>query len=287
MKVANIQRFCMHDGPGVRTTVFLKGCPLKCFWCHNKETQSTRSQLLYYSKKCIMCGECLKCKQNVHLFSDTHSLNRDLCTTCGECARFCPTNALEICGEDYSIDYLFEIIKRDEPFYRQNGGVTLSGGEPFAQAEDTLALLKICKENGINTAAETCGYFNSNILKRAVPLCDLFLWDIKDTDPKRHKENTGVDNELILKNLYLADDMGAKILIRCILLNGVNTNAEHYKNIAEIAGNLKNCVGVEFLPYHTYGDAKQLALGFASAASEKYIPTSAQIASAKEYLIKN
>lgn len=286
MLVTNIQRFCMHDGPGVRTVLFLKGCPLSCFWCHNPETQTDKKQLLYHDKKCILCGGCSVCENDAHVFSKLHTLNRDLCKVCGKCASVCPTNALEICGEEHTVESVFEIIEKDKAFYLDNGGVTISGGEPFMQSDQVIELLLKCKENSINTAVETCGYFKSDILKKAVSVTDIVLWDIKDTNAKRHKQNTGVDNELILKNLFLADSLGAKILLRCILLNGVNTNDEHYQNIADIARKLKNLQGVEFLPYHTFGDAKQTALGYASNADKAYIPTKAQMDYAKEYLVK-
>ncbi len=286
MKVADIQRFCMHDGPGVRTTVFLKGCPLSCKWCHNPETQSLKNELLYYENKCIGCGECTACKQNAHAFSKFHTLEHSLCIACGECAKNCPTGALEIVGKDYSVPELFEIIKRDSAFYCENGGVTLSGGEPFTQAEETLSLLRLCKETGIHTAVETCGYFPVEILKRAIPLTDLFLWDIKDTNSERHKSYTGVSNERIINNLYFADSYGAKTRLRCILVKGVNTNEEHYKNIADIAAQLGNCEGAEFLLYHSFGGAKTEALGKEYVVNDDWIPFEWQVVDAKNCLLQ-
>ncbi len=284
MRVAEIQRFCMHDGPGVRTTVFLKGCPLRCAWCHNPETQNSTKELLYYQNKCIRCGVCASCCQKVHEFSTFHILNRNLCMACGECATKCPTCALEIIGKDYTTQELFEIIEKDRAFYGQNGGVTISGGEPFMQCNETFALLKLCKENGIHTTIDTCGYFNSDILEQAVSLTDLFLWDIKDTDSQRHKKYTGVTNEQIINNLILADSMGAKTRIRCILVNGVNTNEQHYANVFNLVSKLKNCEGVEFIPYHAFGGGKSEALGKGNSGNNSWIPSKSQIVEAKNYL---
>ncbi len=284
MRVADIQRFCMHDGPGVRTTVFLKGCPLHCAWCHNPETQSNKRELLYYETKCIGCGACAVCGQKAHEFSVSHTIRCDLCVACGECAAECPTGALEVVGKDYTVGELFKIIQKDIAFYGESGGVTLSGGEPFFQAEESLALLKRCKDNGVRTAVETCGYFLQDILYKAVSVTDLFLWDIKDTDSKRHKEYTGVSNEKIISNLMFADSLGAKTRIRCILINGVNTDQQHYENIAVIVAQLKHCEGVEFLPYHSFGGAKSAALGKSNSGNDSWIPSDEQVAYAKSYL---
>ena len=222
MRVANIQRFCMHDGPGIRTTVFLKGCPLRCAWCHNPETQSADKEILFFQNKCIGCGGCNMCPANAHFFSDKHIFDRSLCVFCNKCIDVCPTGTLEICGKDYTAYELLDITQKDTAFYGNTGGVTLSGGEPFLQAKDALALLKLCKTNGIHTAVETCGYFSPDILKYAISLTDLFLWDIKDTDSNRHKKYTGVSNERIIKNLFLADQSGANTRLRCILVNNIS-----------------------------------------------------------------
>lgn len=283
MRVANIQRFCMHDGPGIRTTVFLKGCPLHCAWCHNPETQRTETEILFYESKCIMCGSCGSCPSGAHSLTQKHLFDRALCLNCGMCTRVCPTAALELCGTEYSAEALLEIIRKDSAFYGDTGGVTVSGGEPFLQADGVLELFELCREGSINTAVETCGCFHSDILPKAVPLTDLFLWDIKDTDPERHRKYVGIDNEVILKNLFLADKLGAKTRLRCILVNGVNTHKEHYGNILKIAHSLKHCEGVEFMPYHSYGGSKALALGKANNGNDAWIPTAEQVSEAKSF----
>jgi pyruvate formate lyase activating enzyme len=193
---------------------------------------------------------------------------------------------LEISGKDYTVQELLEIIEKDRAFYDQRGGVTISGGEPFMQHKETLSLLRRCKENGIHTTVETCGYFDPDILECAVPLTDLFLWDIKDTDSERHKEYTGVHNERIINNLIQADAIGAKTRLRCILVNGVNTNEQHYEGIFKLISILKNCEGVEFIPYHAFGGGKSEALGKKNSGNNHWIPLESQIADAKNYLLQ-
>ena len=276
MLIASIQRFCMHDGDGVRTTVFLKGCPLSCAWCHNPETQSFQPELLFHAAKCIGCGACGVCPRGVHGFAAGHTLDRGLCTRCGVCGVACPTEALELCGKEYTAEALLDIVLRDKDFYGTAGGVTLSGGEPLLSEEASL-FLKLCREHGLNTAVETCGMVSERLLREAIPYTDLFLWDVKDTDELRHQAYTGVSYKPILKNLLLADSLGAKTRLRCILVKGVNTNEGHYKALAELFHRLQHCEGVEFLPYHTYGDSKAVALGQKSKARTDWIPSEDEI----------
>lgn len=281
LRVAEIQRFCMHDGPGIRTTVFLKGCPLRCFWCHNPEMRRQEKELLYFKNKCIGCRLCETCGNGVHSFDESgHRLGREKCKSCGECEKNCPASALRICGDDMTLSDILSEIKKDAAFYGISGGVTVSGGEPFMQSGVT-ELLKLCKEQGINTAVETCGYYD---VTAALPYVDLFLWDIKDTDDERHKKNTGVSNRRIIENLLKADRAGAKLRLRCILVNGVNTDDEHYKNVFEIASALKGCVGVDVLPYHAYGGSKAELIGAADRQNKALIPTDEQKESFKKAL---
>ena len=283
LKITEIQRFCMHDGPGVRTTVFLKGCPLRCAWCHNPETQKRKGELLFASAKCIACGACAAaCTRGAQSFAPVRQIDRESCLACFACTDACPTGALSVAGKDMTVKELLAAVARDAAFYGEEGGVTLSGGEPFLQGEGTLALLRACKERGYRTALETCGYGDSDLIVAAVPFVDLFLWDIKDTDEARHLAYTGGSLDVILSNLRAADKAGARIRLRCILVNGVNTEEEHYDRVAALALSLSRPTAVEILPYHAYGGSKATLLGKEDNGRTEWIPKEGQIRLAKE-----
>ena len=285
LKATEIQRFCMHDGPGVRTTVFLKGCPLRCAWCHNPETQNAKSELLFYESKCMFCRACLSsCDSSAHLINENHKIDRKACASCFKCVKNCPTAALEKCGNDMSVEEILSVVERDRMFYASTGGITLSGGEPFAQGKAILELLKESKARGLSTAVETCGYADENLLLESAPFVDLFLWDIKDTDDGRHKQYTGVSNKKILENLNLVNETGARIRLRCILINGINTDKKHYFALAALAEKIRNFDGLEIIPYHSYGGAKATFLGLSDNGNTTWIPSSEQIEEAKSIL---
>ena len=288
LPVNKIQHFCTKDGPGIRTTVFLKGCPLRCVWCHNPETQSSSAQFFYADNLCIKCGSCASvCPSHVHhITQEGHFLDRTTCTACMKCVDVCPTEALEKCSEWTSLEDIFSEVMKDTAFYGNTGGVTFSGGEPTVHADKIIPLLDLFQRNKIHTAIETCGYFDQSILPELVSTTDLFLWDMKDTDNKRHFTNTGVSNEKIISNLKLADALGAKTILRCILLKTINLDTEHLQKISSIYNSLKHCVGVELIPYHTYGASKNIQLGKKGNAHQEWIPLAEDVDKAKTSLKK-
>ena len=242
-EIFNIQKFCVNDGPGIRTTVFFKGCPLKCIWCHNPESQSPRKQILFYEHKCIGCGNCSEVPVESEEF-------------------FCPGEAKEICGKTVSSDEVVTEVMKDEAFYKTSGGgVTLSGGEPLFQVEFALDVLKKCKEKNLHTAVETCGFASKEQMLKVAQYTDLFLFDFKEGNSDLHKEYTGADNKLILENLQLLDEMGKDIILRCPIIPGYNNRKENYDTICELANATKHIIGIEIEPYHSFGEAKYVAVG--------------------------
>ena len=286
MLLTEIQRFCMYDGPGIRTTVFLKGCPLRCKWCHNPETQSVQQQILFYRQKCILCGACATvCPQGSHLLKNgEHVFNRGRCIGCQSCVRNCCSGALEPALKRMTIQQILSVVESDRAFYGKEGGITLSGGEPMMQPHETIELLEECRKRKIGTAIETCGYFDTAYLPRLVPVVDWFLWDYKDGNDNRHREYTGVSNCKITKNLFQADALGARTILRCIMVRGINMRKDHYDKIAYLWHRLRHCRYVQLLPYHTYGGSKMPALGKEDNGNSLWIPTEKGLDEARKYL---
>ena len=262
--IFNIQKFCVNDGPGIRTTVFLKGCPLNCLWCHNPESKSTATELFYDPAKCIQCHRCAaQCATNSHIFQkEEHLLERTTCVACGNCARVCPAGAVEAVGYRISPEDALAHVLTDKIFYdNSGGGLTVSGGEPMYQFEFTHALLKLAKEAGLHTCMETCGFARSDHFRQIAEYVDVFLFDCKETDPDKHRQYTGVSNELILKNLFLLDELGASLILRCPIIPGCNDRWDHYSGIASLANQLRNVQAIELEPYHPLGKSKAEHLG--------------------------
>ncbi len=263
--VFHIIRGSFVDGYGIRTTVFLKGCPLRCLWCCNPEGQLKQLQIKYTPSACNSCGRCAEvCPYNaIQIGPDKRALlNRELCTDCGQCIDVCFTGALSFFGKVMTVDEVWDIVKQDERYYRSSGGgVTIGGGEPTFQPYFTYALMKRCQENHIHVALDTCGYVDSKPVLRCLEEADLLLFDLKGLDEARHRDNTGVSNELILKNLIRLDAMGKAIIIRLPLIPGYTDSEINIEATAKLISGLKSVERVDLLAYHLYGSTKYEQLG--------------------------
>jgi len=258
--IFNVQKYNMYDGPGVRTIVFFKGCPLRCKWCSNPESVKSIYQVLYKRDACVNCGACVSvCPAGIHTINHgVHEVIRNNdCTGCRKCKDICPQAALEIAGEKKSLSELLHIVREDAMFYEMSGGgVTLGGGECTMQPEAARDLLKVCKQEGINTAIETCGYAGTEKLLELAEYVDLFLFDIKHMDPKRHNELTGVSNDLILHNLTELLKHRHHVTIRMPMLKGINDSREEIDRVIEFLTPYKDYPGfkgIDLLPYHKLG----------------------------------
>jgi len=259
--IFNIQTYSIHDGPGIRTTVFMKGCPLTCLWCQNPESQKLPPEIFFDSEKCTGCGKCVEaCPNGAIEISDGRSrTNRELCTGQGKCAEVCPNEARNLMGKYVTAGEVFQKVKKDEIFYqRSGGGVTLSGGEPSAQPEFAVSLLRLCKNAGIHTAVDTCGYAKWETLRQVLSYADLVLYDFKHMDPVKHKKHTGVSNDLILDNAKkIHHELSIPMLARVPVVPGYNDSVENIEATAKfIANELGTSVKVHLLPYHKLGEVK-------------------------------
>lgn len=250
--IFDIQRNSFVDGPGIRTTVFFKGCNLKCAWCHNPESQSAKPQMMFYKDKCAGCGKC----------KGVCTYNLENCDLCGKCALYCPVDARKVCGKEYTVDDVFNEIIKDKAYYdNSGGGVTFSGGECMLQIDFLLEILKKCKENGIHTAVDTAGHIPFKSFEKILPYTDLFLYDIKVFDPIKHNEYVGVCNYQILENLKKLLSSSSKIWIRIPIITGVNDSIEEMEKIKDFLNTYGKPEEVELLPYHAMGEHKYSAIG--------------------------
>jgi len=255
------------DGPGIRTTVFLKGCPLTCRWCCNIEGQAAYPELKYTFEHCNGCGRCLpKCTRGAIEPGEDESspvkIDRLKCDNCLECIEYCYRDALEVFGEYYTVEELFAKVKNDMPFYRSSGGgVSIGGGEPSMQAEFTLALLEKCRENFIHTAVDTCGYTLTDEGLRVLEAADLVLFDVKGLAPDAHIRNTGVPNETIIANLKHLDEIRKPVIIRAPLIPGMNDSDEDVEALAAFLSEIRCVERVDLMAYHDYGKVKYEQLG--------------------------
>ena len=263
--IFDIKRYAINDGPGIRITIFLKGCPLSCKWCHNPESQSPAVQKFYTASKCIGAQDCIEICPNDALTLTPNGIVTDseLCKLCGKCAEACPTKAIEMSGKMYDVNELLEIIKREQVHIDQSGGgVTISGGEPIMHAEFLIKLLDACGEKNLHRTVDTSGYADTKTLLEVAKRTELFLYDLKLMDSGKHKKWTGVDNQLILKNLKLLVEFEANINIRIPLIKNVNTNKVCLKEMANFIAELPGETPVvNLLPYHNIAAHKYNKLG--------------------------
>ena len=260
--ITQIKRFAVHDGDGIRTTVFLKGCPLECVWCHNPEAISYRPELAFHEDKCVGCMACTRvCPTGAHIQEEgAHRLERSLCSACGQCVPVCAKEALTLWGREMSVEELMPLLLEDREFYLDSGGgVTLSGGECLTKPQFCRELLRCLKAEGIHTAVDTCGFVDWSAFEAVLEYTDLFLYDVKAVDREVHMRCTGQGNESILDNLRRLDAQGKRIEIRIPYVPGWNDS--QMEPIRELLAGMKHISRVKVLPYHNYAGSKYVSLG--------------------------
>jgi len=265
--VFDIRRFSIHDGPGIRTTVFLKGCPLSCWWCHNPESQQPEQEVMFHSNRCLRCGACQAACPNdaISLQEEMFLTDPALCQRCGACVTACPAQARELVGQSMTVSDVMAQIERDGPFFDESGGgVTVSGGEPLMQPRFLQALLIACKQLDLHTVLDTCGHASWKAIEEVRPFVDLFLYDIKLIDNQQHIRYTGVPNTQILSNLQKLAESGAQIILRAPLIPGINDGGEQLNQVAALARSLPGVQHLDLLAYHYAGAGKydRLSLGY-------------------------
>lgn len=261
--ISNIQKYSLHDGPGIRSTVFFKGCPLLCAWCHNPESQIFEPEILWKRELCIGCLSCRDAcpRRAITATEGGLVIDRELCDCCQVCSQVCPSLAMERLGREYSLDQLLAELDKDQVFYEQSGGgITLSGGEPLSQSEFALALLRACRQRGYHTAVDTCGFVPQAVLEAALPFTDLFLYDLKLLDEAAHQQWTQAPNAPILRNLSYLAGQGANIWLRVPLIPTVNDDPQQLRAIGRLALELQ-LRQIYLLPYHKLAQSKYQRLG--------------------------
>lgn len=282
--VFDISRYAIHDG-GIRTTVFFKGCPLRCWWCHNPEGQNSEPELVYRKNRCNSCGECARsCRREaISIAAQRASLDRKSCVLCDSCSRACPSDALSVAGKHMSVKEIMDEIEKDRSFYEESmGGVTFSGGEPLLQSDFLNALLKECKERDIHTTVDTCGFAPYETIEKTRDKVDLFLYDIKIMDNRKHRKYTGASNKQILENLRTLAEKGSSIIISFPVIPNINDDEKNVERTAEFIRSLPNIRQVNLLPYHRVGIEKYKSLGKPFKLDKIQPPSNQKIKSVKE-----
>jgi pyruvate formate lyase activating enzyme len=265
--IFDIKKYSIHDGPGIRTTIFFKGCPLRCWWCHNPESQSPKLELMLRGQRCIRCGACAEVCTEEAIGVDAVNgsmpvINRQQCQVCGKCVEACYSGARELVGRRVDASELMAEVERDQPFYDQSGGgVTFSGGEPLMQPVFLMAFLQACRESELHTVLDTSGYAHWKTVEKTLPLVDVYLYDLKLASEARHKVYTGVSNRLILQNLYRLSEAGANVVVRVPLIPGVNDDKANLCKAGEVLSSLPKLPQVEIIAYHDIAGAKYESLG--------------------------
>lgn len=285
--VFDIKKFSIHDGPGIRTTVFLKGCPLNCVWCHNPEGISADPEIQTWENRCIACGDCAaECPNHAITFVDGKRMwETQLCEHCGACALVCQAEAVQHIGKRMIVAEVLAEIGKDTVYYDQSGGgVTFSGGEPLNQVDFLAALLEECQKAGIHTAVDTCGFSATRNFEKITPLTDLFLFDLKIIDPERHRRFTGLTNGLILDNLRALDLAAREVVIRIPIIPGINDDPENISGIGTLLDSLENIRCVNLLPYHNTASEKYLRRGSEYPLGDVQPPSNVEMASIADRL---
>lgn len=284
--IFDIKKYSINDGPGIRTTVFLKGCPLDCWWCHNPESKSNKPELMYRANRCTLCAECVDdCPLGAISLNGKANTNRNVCDSCGLCADVCYNGARELLGREMTVADIMKEIERDVPFFDQSkGGVTFSGGEPLLQRKFLAEVLKACRAHDIHTVVDTSGFASWETFESIREDVNLFLYDLKSMDDEQHKKYTGVSNKLVLENLRRLDDVGTHCVVRIPLIPGVNDNQENLVESGKFLASLRNVQSVDLMGYHDIAQGKYESLGMEYRLPETKAPLAQSMQAAAKLL---